>query len=285
MSELILSGDTPKTLEIVGINMKGDKPIKGVDYYTDADKEELVAEVSGTVVERFLDSANAIRGEKSGKTIKIDDISPLAHDVKITLQSAGNAQVMSKNIYDANSKMGDYLSGDEYIFQRADVGSTRYTFGEDEVGKTYTFSMLARIDTTGYESPMNILYLMGRQNGEWASDAVNGRAYPNEAYKRIYMTITPEKAGDFIEVTYGNGEAMIYTKEMQLEESSTLTGYTDYIEPAYYESDTDGNLCVGSLYPSMYLTSDMEMTARYNRDTNKVIENLQNAILALGGNV
>lgn len=75
-----------------------------------------------------------------------------------------------------------------------------------------------------------------------------------------------------------------YTKE-QME----LMEYEPYVEPVEYSVNADGTVKgVASLYPSMSLltdTSGVMIDAEYNKDTNKVIQNLVNAIIALGGNV
>ena len=75
--------------------------------------------------------------------------------------------------------------------------------------------------------------------------------------------------------------------EVQVELGSNATAYEPYVEPIEYPSDQEP-LKIPSLYPTTVLYEAGGyglVTAEYNRDINKVIANLENAILSLGGNV
>ena len=64
--------------------------------------------------------------------------------------------------------------------------------------------------------------------------------------------------------------------------------FTPYIEPTIYTPNADGTVeGVTSVYPATTLMAgnDICVLAEYNKDTNKVIENLVSAIISLGGNV
>ena len=78
-------------------------------------------------------------------------------------------------------------------------------------------------------------------------------------------------------------------KNFQIELGTTATEYEPFKEPASYTPTPGGTVeGVTSLYPSTTLLTDTEgiiITAEYNRDLNKVIESLVNAIISLGGNV
>jgi hypothetical protein len=80
-----------------------------------------------------------------------------------------------------------------------------------------------------------------------------------------------------------------YTIYPMIEIGTVPTEYEPYIEPMEYSVNAEGTVKgVTSLYPSMSLltdTSGVMIDAEYNKDTNKVIQNLVNAIIALGGNV
>lgn len=75
----------------------------------------------------------------------------------------------------------------------------------------------------------------------------------------------------------------------QLEVGDTATDYEAYTEPATYIPAADGTVSgVTSLSPCMTILTDTEgviVECEYNRDTNKVIEKLTNAIIALGGSL
>lgn len=71
----------------LGTDLKGDAgytPVKGVDYFTDEDINELVEEVSNTVKG---DYANAYKQTVSGSVIRVDDVSPIEHTVGVKVRS------------------------------------------------------------------------------------------------------------------------------------------------------------------------------------------------------
>ncbi len=75
----------------------------------------------------------------------------------------------------------------------------------------------------------------------------------------------------------------------QLEEGSTATSWESPKEYKTYIPNQDGSVeGITSLSPNMTLMTDTEgvtIETEYNKDTNKVIEELTNAIISLGGNI
>ena len=75
----------------------------------------------------------------------------------------------------------------------------------------------------------------------------------------------------------------------QLEYGSAATSYEPSIEPVSYPVATDGTVeGVKSIYPNTTLLTDMQgvlINCEYHKDINKVIEELTNAIISLGGNI
>lgn len=90
-------------------------------------------------------------------------------------------------------------------------------------------------------------------------------------------------------INVANGATVNETLYPQLEVGTTQTSYEPYIEPTSYTPNADGTVeGVKSIYPNTTLltdTSGVLVECEYNKDTNKVIENLVNAIISLGGNV
>ena len=77
-------------------------------------------------------------------------------------------------------------------------------------------------------------------------------------------------------------------KDLQVEIGDTMTEYEEYKELTTYTPNADGTVeGVTSVYPTTTLVTgnDVSILAEYNKDTNKVIENLVSAIISLGGNV
>ena len=69
-------------------------------------------------------------------------------------------------------------------------------------------------------------------------------------------------------------------------EEGTKTEYEPYIDTEYFALDAEGKASVPSKYPNIKSdTSGVMLECKYNRDTNAVIEELANAIIALGGSL
>jgi hypothetical protein len=75
----------------------------------------------------------------------------------------------------------------------------------------------------------------------------------------------------------------------QIEIGKTITAYEPYIAPTEYTPNADGTLDLSSSACSdKTLQIDnygVSIEAEYNKDTNKVVEKLMQAIISLGGNV
>lgn len=85
-----------------------------------------------------------------------------------------------------------------------------------------------------------------------------------------------------------DGTTPITISNVQLEKGETATSYEPY-KPASYPVETDGRAeGVKSIYPNMTITTDtagVVVDCEYNRDSNKALEKLTNAIISLGGNI
>lgn len=86
-----------------------------------------------------------------------------------------------------------------------------------------------------------------------------------------------------------NGVAVGGSVYVQIEVGSVATPYEKGNKTAFYNPTADGTVPgITSLSPSMTILTDTEgviVECEYNRDTNKVIEKLTNAIIALGGTI
>ena len=101
---------------------------------------------------------------------------------------------------------------------------------------------------------------------------------PDNCYTAL-LNIAPELKNTM--TTYSN---------IQIELGSTATEYEPYKEPVMYLVGKSGELSLDafSIYPNMTLLTDTVgavIDVTYNKDSNKVIEKLTNAIIALGGNI
>lgn len=130
-----------------------------------------------------------------------------------------------------------------------------------------------------YEVSTSISSGIGIANTSWSA----GRALTTDETGNIYFGFSGGAAPS---------EAVIRTQfeaaMLQIEEGATATEYEPYTG-VEYPVTADGTVVgVKSIYPSMSFASDSTGTmieVEYNKDTNKVIESLINAIISLGGNV
>ena len=75
---------------------------------------------------------------------------------------------------------------------------------------------------------------------------------------------------------------------IQLEKGTTATDYEKYASITEHTPNADGTVLVPSVYPTTVLTTDTKgvtIDAEYNKDTNKVVNDLIKAVISLGGNV
>ena len=114
------------------------------------------------------------------------------------------------------------------------------------------------------------------------------------------FTLTDEQynSGTIDILAYGNaylgadGKTEVYPmvvfRNIQIEEGATATECEPFVEPTTYTADENGRLTLPSVYPSMtvYTKNDgIKVNAQYNRDINKVIKSLVDAVVSLGGKV
>ena len=136
-----------------------------------------------------------------------------------------------------------------------------------KVGETYTLSA----ETT---STKKYIFLKGEVQQSWAFGT-----------KRV---ITEADLNASVGWYSSDNITTDTISNIQIELGATATEYEEYNEQsvaANADGTVDGILSVS---PNMVVTPDIKgviVTCEYNKDTNKVIENLVNAIVSLGGNV
>ena len=250
--------------------------------------------------------ANALRGKLSGAIVRVDDVSPIEHelDIKLTGENVGGTKVirLGKNFanlaglpetkkYKAvtNTTSGYRIDDDgNIIITTSSTDKSGYTY----VGTNIKLSELcpeARVEMTmrlraidSYSegaSKGNVVIYLPQAGVSWAF---------SETAKAITIT---QNMLDSNVVIYASPtlNAVRTISNFQIELGENATEYEPYIEPAEAVADAEGNVSgLMSLAPSMTLITDNEsavIECAYNRDTNKVIEELTNAIISLGGNI
>lgn len=250
--------------------------------------------------------SNALKGSKSGATVNIDDISPIEHEIDVSIKSKNlipypysinGTQTVNGVTYTVNSDGSITLNG-----TATDGTATLNIFNNTQnplklTAGNYT---LSGIPADSGASPTTF-YLQIYYDGKWgAIDVGNGgkiTASSTISVSRITLFV---KAG----VEFSN-----LTAKPQLEEGSAATEYTQCVSDfssvtvsekdengavaATYTPSSDGKVGgVKSIYPITTLSSDNSgavITAKYNRDINRAFseleEKLTNAIVSMGGNV
>lgn len=241
-----------------------------------------------TMEAKVNESANAVKGYLSGAVVRADDVSPVGHSPVVRVRGKNHFNYTKMDFENRSSALVD--NGNGSITVAAPIGSsavsTKATLRQLaptlKEGKVYTLSF----NSTGTDK---YIYLSESQNG-W-----------NNRTARIINEADLESTV-FLYASGVNTTATI--SSIQIEEGAVATDYEPYIDPSTvtvtvtdyegyngteYTPSADGTVHgITSLSPSMTILTDTEgviVECEYNRDTNKVIEKLTNAIKALGGTI
>lgn len=246
---------------------KGDKgdtgrdgytPIKGVDYYTEADKQEFRNELSA----EHKQFANAIKGTAYGNTVVIDDVSPCEHTAKV-------------NVHGKNLIPYPYANTTKemYGITFTDNGDGSITINGTATNAAY---FILQKDAE-YGGTINAMAVESATNGAYVASS---RLYYNSINKMLTVNI--------------NTGATITNETIypQLEKGTTLSAYEPYLDPttvtltvqtesgesvATYTPNVDGICEVVSASPTITISTDKAnaiIECEYNRDANKVIAEL-----------
>lgn len=251
--------------------------------------------------------ANALRGKLFGASVSADDVSPIEHelDIKLTGENVGGTKVirLGKNFanlaglseydrkQDATNTRGGYCVNDDgsititTSLESAEGGSnvsTRFTLKQLcpdlQVGMTVRLNVVDTIEE-GASSGNGCIYIVGTGT-VWVFSQTDDR-------NKLTITQAMLDRSIYLYGSYTPG-AKRTLSNFQIELES-ISEYEPYKEPTTAVADADGNVSgLMSLSPGMTLITDNEsavIECAYNRDTNKVIEELTNAIISLGGNI
>ena len=223
-------------------------------------------------------TANALTETVSGESVFVSDISPVEHGVKVkatsdtvTDLSTVTVNAAGKNLCDGMLELGN-IGMDNGAEGVATIQKRTINYIPVKPNTTYVISredLAGKIYTRFYDKDKNYL-------GYFFS------AVPSPS------TFTTKENCYFLRLMFGGD--MDLTEKVQVELGDTATEYEPYSELAgSYELSADGTAeGIKSIYPNMTLIPDTEgvrVEAEYNKDLNKVIEKLINAIISLGGNI
>ena len=238
--------------------------------------------------------SNALKGNKSGEIVGLNDISPIEHELKVNVSGVDNLKDvilnrLGKNLFRLPDGMNTTSRGVTYTANKNSSEFTMNGTGQGDFGFAmlrirlkagqYTFSTLGM----GYDNSGKSYGVIYIKNGANTSIVLND--IKDGSPKTMNVA---EDSEYLINV---NIQGVVYnnlTVKLQIEQNTTATEYEPYIEPTTYTVNADGTVeGVTSLYPTTTLTTDTEgalIEVEYNRDINKAFAELQQAlILAVGG--
>ena len=226
--------------------------------------------------------SNAIKGSASGEIVSLDDVSPIAHEMAASVRKKNLCNVANITAIDSNP------AGNIYLYDIKKHGT--YTASAD-------VTLYADDTATNPIFIVQVLYTdYTYSNGGYSSTV------PNDGVtRRFASTVTTDSTK---EIKYVRIIALNYSTQngrhakaenIQLEEGATATPYAPFIadisgvkitvsgenlEPITYGQ----NDVIKSIYPSMTLKTDTAgaiVDVTYNRDANKVVNELETRIAAL----
>ena len=275
------------------------------DAYT---KEEVKEFTSNTF-------ANALKGYASGTALKMEDVSPLSHNMSVKLTSDSVTDFSSvtvkrygKNLLNIHSVAGISNSSTHTIdgkkiklMKQADGNSPSLAWSlgkyKDYVGKTVTISfiLLEMGGALGSDTTIGYLYEGNALKDPNAKAIVNTIAYKSKLNTKVYASVvvpeTDRNTDLFVRLymNKGNKEGdYCIVSDLQVEIGDTSSDYAEYVEPIEYVSNKEGEFTIPSINPCVTLiplTNGVNIESEYNKDINKGFAELQNAIISLGGNV
>lgn len=247
---------------------KGDRGEKG-DKGDKGDKGE-----TGGISEDYATSnfANTLKGSASGESVVIDDISPIEHKTLV--------RVYGKNLFNGEL-IGGYFNNNEFEVLAA----------SPTVFKSIKIFLKAGVHTISFGTAVNIVRRI-------IDDVYYGNG-PTNVVSYTFETTQDGYVGFSFRDTRNSNIEWLDTTPIQIEKGNVATEFMPFVDPttvtvteettgATYTPNTDGVCEVVSVSPVMTISTDTEgitVECEYNKDINKVIKKIENAIILLGGSL
>lgn len=254
--------------------LKGDPgytPVKGVDYYTDSEKEELVEEViqdCNSIV------ANAFTGVLSGETVRADDVNPVKHTVKVLVHGNDLLDPTTVTVTAAGKNLVEITGKTETIdgvtFTVNDDGSITVN-GTAEVNVFYKLGKITLVGTDNY-------HLSGAPSTSSISTYML-YMHDNKSYVDIYdvgagKTFTPTNGTCDVVIAVYKGQTVNDIKFYPMVEAGVeKTEFRKFEGRTLYTPSEDGTCDIVSVSPTMTIFTDtagVTVECKYGRDSNKV---------------
>ncbi len=234
-------------------------------------------------------SANAVKKTVSGRSVQINDASPVTHEPEITV---------SKNIF---PKIFNILS-DEFSFADGVVTGTVESDGKIvvNINSRTTETLNFSVCTVNLDTGVKYTYSgnpSGCSYGSYYSQITRTTGAENHALTTYgEQEFTVNYGGEFKFTIFiqanKDPQQIVFTPKL------SVTDGADEVEVIEYDGggnvaarvtpEADGTVKGIKSYPTMKITTNNSAYAvnvTYNRDLNRVVEELQQAIISLKGNL
>lgn len=228
--------------------------------------------------------ANAIKGTASGKTIRVDDVSPVEHSISCKLTSETITDFSSvkmrrygKNLYDSTELTSNKTYNGVFV---TDVNSK--WFGQvniDTLPDVFTVSTTIICDNPGTDHTTDTslrLYFYDKNKVELTKVQTGNRVTTSGTKAIIVFDKSQVPEGTQYVGLMIRINSAGYTENTQIEQGATVTTYESYVEYTEYTAEADGTVeGITSLSPTMTLLTDTEdayMSAEYVIDTKTYID-------------
>ena len=215
--------------------------------------------------------ANAVKGVANGSVVRIDDVSPIEHTVKINVQGDIENTIVNrcgKNLFHIN----EYNLKTDEPWGAMQIGNV-----DIKTGKYVASCMFKQVGTDKSQVALSI-----RNKDDLLQVIKTVRSTDTEG-----SLICPFDVGEdvngvavllYSNITEGNLSTECDFTHIQLEAGESATDFEVYKGKETYTPDENGDVTVKSVSPTMTLTTNngnVTLSCEYNKDLNKCIS--QNA--------
>lgn len=243
------------------------------------------------------ESANAIKGHLSGAVVRADDVSPVEHSPKVKVICPENVDPSTVTVTRCGKNLCAFLGNTRTDTQSGISLSKTRNSASFVINGTAT-AMSSIVATSSIILPAGTYIVSVEGLNKMTADTDRCYLWNQENSKVIVNGIMTDKAKTFtlleatsIRAEFVFAEGTSYTNKIvtiQIEKGDTVSEFEEYNADTYTPA-ADGTVDgLTSIPPTMTILTDTEgvtVECEYNKDTNKVISKLVNAIMAMGGEV
>ena len=238
--------------------------------------------------------ANALKGTAFGSTVCLDDVSPIPHDMQVSVESKNLIPLVYHSRNEVQRGITFTINEDRSITMNGaydNSGNNISFFLANRPSKPFVLKKGTYIGSTGVSEASFGYKVM---NGAYDTFSTAKTFEQDTTLEYLYIGFIASKLTNKV----FNGETIYpmlmrgtvvepYTKPVADFSGVTLMALGDGTEPTTYTANADGTVeGVTSFYPTTTLLTDTEgvtIEVEYNKDANKVVELLSKEIVSLGG--